>query len=52
MHSIVELDNNFYLEQCNKLNTKAINIKDLKLRDIRKNNCLEFNVDFKEIERT
>ena len=51
MHSIVELDNNFYLEQCNKLNTKAINIKDLKLRDIRKNNCLEFNVDFKEIER-
>ena len=51
MNNIIKLDNNYYFEQCDELNRKAINIQDLKLRNIRKHKCLEFNVDFKEIER-
>lgn len=51
MNNIIKLDNNYYFELCDELNRKAINIQDLKLRNIRKHKCLEFNVDFKEIER-
>lgn len=51
MESIIELDNDYYLELSDNLDNRTSDIKCLNIRDIKKKKCLLLEIDFNTISK-